>query len=237
MTEVPDGSGPISRRPSRASDGGAPISGGLAIVLAVVAVVAGFLILRSISDGGDQSADFPDATSGDDVVPTGGDTLSDLTGDTTDGSQVPTLPTTSSVPPLQTEGAKVIVANANSKGGSASKMSRALEAKGFDMVDPVDASASIGDLAESRVYFDPAVAGAEAVANSVATVLGGVSTVQAMPETPPTKDGSLNGAGVLLLLGNDKADKTLEDLAPASGGTGATTPPLDTTTTSTTVAG
>ena len=56
-TDVPEGSGPgpVGRRP-RAGDGGAPVSGALAIVLAVVAVVAGFLILRSINDDDDGDA-------------------------------------------------------------------------------------------------------------------------------------------------------------------------------------
>ena len=54
MSDVADGSGPVPRRTPRSADGGAPVSGALAIVLAVVAVVAGFLILRSISDDGDK---------------------------------------------------------------------------------------------------------------------------------------------------------------------------------------
>ena len=33
MTDVPDGSGPVPRRSSRVGDGGAPVSGGLAMVL------------------------------------------------------------------------------------------------------------------------------------------------------------------------------------------------------------
>ena len=56
-TDVPEGAGPgpVGRRP-RAGDGGAPASGALAIVLAIVAVVAGFLILRSINDDDDGDA-------------------------------------------------------------------------------------------------------------------------------------------------------------------------------------
>ena len=53
MTDGHDGSGQMPRRSTRVGDGGAPVTGALAIVLAVVAVVAGFLILRSISDGGE----------------------------------------------------------------------------------------------------------------------------------------------------------------------------------------
>lgn len=35
-----------------------------------------------------------------------------------------------------------------------------------------------------------------------------------LPETAPTSDGTLNGAQVLLMLGKDKANKTLAELAP-----------------------
>ena len=55
MSDLADGSGHMPRR-TRVGEGGAPVSGGLAIVLAVVAVVAGFLILRSISNGGETRA-------------------------------------------------------------------------------------------------------------------------------------------------------------------------------------
>ena len=64
MTDAPDGSGQIPRRSPRVGDGGAPVSGALAIVLAVVAVISGFLILRSISDDGNDSADFPEPGNG-----------------------------------------------------------------------------------------------------------------------------------------------------------------------------
>ncbi|MEO6570651.1 MAG: hypothetical protein ABIO83_03820, partial [Ilumatobacteraceae bacterium] len=71
---------------------------------------------------------------------------------------------------------------------------------------------------------DPA---AQAVAQSLATVLGGVASVGPMPEVPPTRDGSLNGATVLLMLGNDKAGKTLTELSPGlTGAPAATSPPI-----------
>ena len=49
-----------------------------------------------------------------------------------------------------------------------------------------------------------------------------------MPDTPPTADGTLGGAGVLLMLGNDKAGKTLAELAPDLGTTPVvvTNPPV-----------
>lgn len=238
MTDAPDASGQIPRRTSRVSDGGAPVSGALAIVLAVVAVVAGFLILRSISDSGENTADFPEpgaSESGSSGGASGGATNS-----TSPGESVATLPPTTTTPPLVVEGASVVVANANGQGGSASAMSRALEAGyGFTVVDPTNASSTIPNLEESVIYYLQGIAAAETVANSLSRVLGGVSSVAPMPETPPTQDGELNGAEVLLMLGIDKAGKTLEELAPdLAGGSGnvvtVTNPdPAGTTTTTT----
>lgn len=212
MTDVPDGSGQIPRRSPRVGDGGAPVSGALAIVLAVVAVVAGFLILRTISDSGTDSADFPEPAAGS----TSGDAPDDDTTESTDpGESVPTLPAPTTLPPIIVDGASVVVANANGQSGSASAMSRAIEAgAGFEVVDPTNASSTIPDLDETVIYYDPDTPAAQDVANSLARVLGGVGSVSPLPETPPTSDGSLNGAQVLLMLGKDKANQTLEQLAP-----------------------
>jgi hypothetical protein len=214
MTDVPDGSGQIPRRSPRVGDGGAPVSGALAIVLAVVAVVAGFLILRSLSDEGAESADFPSPAAGGSEGDSPDDGATD-DGATTD-EPVPTLPTTTTTPPLVVEGASVVVANANGQPGSAGEMSRAIEVgAGFTVVDPTDASSTIGDLDESVIYFEPGTAAAQDVANSLARVLGGVSSVLPLDANgAPTQDGTLNGAQVLLMLGKDKANKTLAELAP-----------------------
>jgi hypothetical protein len=189
------------------------VTGGLAILLAVVAVVAGFLILRSISDGGEQSLDFTGSGATTDGG-SNGDGVTDTT-DAPDGSVAATLPPTTTVPAIVVDGASVLVANANSVGGSASAMTRALETgPGFTMVDPTNASDAIGDIAESVIYFDSTNPSAQQVAESLSRVLGNVASVTALSGTPPTRDGTLNGAGVLLMLGNDKAGKTLAELAP-----------------------
>jgi hypothetical protein len=226
MTDGSDGSGQMPRRTTRVGDGGAPVTGALAIVLAVVAVLAGFLILRSISDGGEQSLDF--GTTGSDSAVDPADSATD-TVNTSTGDTVATLPPVTTEPPLITVGASVVVANANGIGGSASAMSRALETgPGFVMVDPVNSSATINDLDVSVIYFVPTNPAAEDVANSLATVVGGVATIAPMPDVPPTRDGTLNGAEVLLMLGNDKAGKTLAELAPTTTAvaTAVTNPPI-----------
>jgi hypothetical protein len=213
MTDVPDGSGPIPRRSPRVSDGGAPVSGALAMVLAAVAVIAGFFILRSISGNGEQTADFPDSG----ISASNGDSPgSDATVDPSATTEpVATLAPTTTLPSVVTQGATVLVANANSIGGSATAMTRALETgPGFTMAAPVNASAAVGDSETSVIYFDAANPAAEAVAQSLSRVLGGVASVAPVANPAPTADGTLGDATVLLMLGNDKAGKTLAELAP-----------------------
>ena len=209
MSDVRDGSGQIPRRSPRISDGGAPVSGALAIVLAVVAVVAGFLILRSISDGGDTSLGLEPRSNGDNVA--SDDASPD--DDSSDTTVLPTLPPTTTSPPLVIDGASVVVANANGVGGTASAMSRALETgPGYEMGSPTDASVAIGAIQESVIYYDTSIPAAKAVAESLAKSLGGVRTISPIADPPPVSDGTIGTAGVLLMLGADKANKTLAEL-------------------------
>jgi len=224
-SDVPEGAAPApGRRPSRSSDGGAPVTGALTIVLAIVAVVAGFLILRSISND-DDGDDGTDATEED------GTTTTSLSSSTTSPQS-----TTTTTLALVTEGATVVVVNANGINGSAGTMSRELEAAGYTMGEPTNASATVGQLEETVVYFDPAVgAPAQAVAESVGRSLGGVGSTSPVGTPAPTESGELGGAGVLVMLGNDKAGKTLAELAPtgetATSEPGVTSPDPGTTTT------
>ena len=238
MSDMTDASGPMPRRNPRVGDGGSPVSGAVAIVLALVAVVAGFLILNSISDGGDNALDFPvDSSNGSGG---GGDSGTATTVDPS-ATTVATLAPTPTTPPIVTDGASVLVANANGVGGSAGQMQRALETgPGFTVVGAVNASTSVGNLDISVIYYEESNAQAQPVAESLGEVLGGVSDVSPMPDTPPTADGELQGADVLLMLGDDKAGKTLEELNPdtATGGsTQVTSPPVAGDSTTETTAG
>ena len=92
-------------------------------------------------------------------------------------------------------------------------------------------NATSAQLELSIVYYDPAVAAAQAVADSVATMMGGLA-VEAVPTPVPIEGGALDGSGVVVMLGTAQADKTLEELstpaaatpetgtAPAVAGTG-----------------
>lgn len=221
MTDV-DGSDQIPRRSGRVGDGGAPVSGALAIVLAVVAVVAGFLILNSLSGDSDEQADFPlpgnTADGGDAPADGGAEQSTD-----TDGSAVPSLPTTTTSPPLST-GVPIIIANANGQGGSAGKVTTVLETgAGFDTVQATNANTQVSELEASVIYFDPTQPEAQAVADSLNRVLGGGLSVQPVPEVAPISDGDLRGAGVLLMLGIDFADVTVEQLTLPDAAAGTPT--------------
>ncbi|MGA9278072.1 LytR C-terminal domain-containing protein [Ilumatobacter sp.] len=102
----------------------------------------------------------------------------------------------------------VIVANGNDDDGSAQRMTEELSQAGFTTGEPTSSENIIED---SIVYYASAD-GAETVAQSVAEALGGVD-VLSLPDPAPIESGELEGAGVLLLLGQDQADKTLDELS------------------------
>ncbi len=196
------------RRIPRQGVGGSPVGSWLTIGLAVIAVIVGFLILRTITDNDSSASDDPTTEA------------SDTSGDPTAPSvpiEVPTedSTTTTSTIARVTEGSAVIVANANSVGGSAGDMSTTLEGAGYTVVDPTDASGSAVET--SLVYFDAAIPGAEDIANSVARDLGGLE-VAPVATPAPTENGDLGDAGVLVVLGDAEAGRSIEELSGAPAG-------------------
>ncbi len=195
-----------ARRTSRQGVGGSPMGSTLSIVLAVVAVVIGFLILNNITnDGGSSDGASPTET----------------TVETTVETTIP-VETSTTVAQLVTQGATVVVANASGVPGSAGRMSTELATAGFTMAEATNATS--GQLEVSVVYYDPTNAAAQAVATSVAQVMGGLA-VETVPSPPPVEGGSLGDAGVVVMLGTAQADKTLVQLSPATTPTG-TAPPV-----------
>ena len=175
----------------------------VSIVLAVVAVIVGFLILNNITSDGSSSS------SG------GGAPIGSTPDNTTDNSVIENTTTSTTEPALVTEGATVVVANASGVGGSAGRMTTELTGVGFTMAEAANSTQS--GLAASLVYYDPTNAAAQAVAESVARSMGGL-TAETMPTPPPIKGGSLGEAAVLVLLGTDESDKTIAQLsAPTAG--------------------
>ncbi|MBI4932361.1 MAG: LytR C-terminal domain-containing protein [Actinobacteria bacterium] len=201
-------------RSPRSTSGGAPMGSTIAIVVTAVAVVLGFLILRKINDGGDTGSVAPQTT---------------LSAETTVDPNVSTTIafTTTTAQQLVTTGTKVQVANASNASGTARQMSTALAGKGFDMADATNSTLS-PKLDLTKVIYDANDPNALAVANSVAVVLGNV-VVEVAPVPPPVESGAFaEGSGVIVLLGNDLAGKTLPAIAgePTTGTTALPTTTL-----------
>lgn len=186
------------RRSPRQGLGGSPVGSTLSIVLAVVAVIVGFLILNNITDDGGSGG-----------TSEGGSSVNVTTTTIDTGVTTTTTPSTTTTT-LVTEGATVIVANASGVGGSAGRMTDTLSIAGFTMGDPTNATS--GQIEDSIVYYDPGIAAAQDVANSVALVMGGL-VVETVPTPPPVEGGSMGDAGVLVMLGTNQADKTLDEMS------------------------
>lgn len=118
--------------------------------------------------------------------------------------------TTTTTPELVVEGATVVVANASIVGGSAGRMTDELGQAGFTTAEATNSTERVTD---SIVYYTDAE-GAQAVAESVGVAMGGLE-VRAMPDPIPTESGDLGDAQVLVLLGDNQADRTLEELSGA----------------------
>jgi LytR cell envelope-related transcriptional attenuator len=205
-------------RSTRVGDSGSPVGSPLTIVLALIAVVVGFLIFRSIDNSDAGGVETDGAT----TVPT--------TATTVAGTATTVAPATTVAAGRVTDGATVIVANASAAGGVATEMTSELESAGYTMAEPTDQAAGDENLDTSIVYYVTAPPQIKAVAESVARDLGGL-TVEAMPSPIPVDGGSIGTATVLVMLGNDIAGETIDDLggaaaanvqAPAPAG-GATT--------------
>ncbi len=204
-------------RPKRSGSNASPMGSTLAIVIAIAAVVIGFLILNKIR--GSDSKATPAVT----------------TPSTLDPSLV--VPTSVSVtvagPPttvFTTTGATVIVANSSKQDKVAKKLSTALAGKNFTMADPTTGSEK---LDVSVVQYKDGDTAALAVAQSVATTMGlDPATVTVIPTPVKLKDAATLGtATVLVLLGNDRAGKTLDQMTSKTATTGNSTPAAVTATT------
>ena len=185
-------------RPKRSGSGASPMGSTLAIVIAIAAVVVGFLILKNIrSDDGDTTAPSVPVTTSIDplLVPT----------------TVPLIPveSTTTVFTPTTAGAKVIVANSSHANGAAGQLSTALQANQFTMGEPTNGSTK---EAATKVQYLTGDVAAQAVAQSVAQLMG-VASVEPIPTPVLLGDPALLADNtVVVLLGDDKAGKTLAQM-------------------------
>jgi hypothetical protein len=191
---------PRGSRPAMAM----PNTGTMGAVVAVIALILGFLILRDVrNDGG--------AT----VTPGGGNTTDTVApGDTTN----PAVSTTA--PPLNRGGFKIQVANASGIAGSAGDMTTKLQEQQFVVQPALNVAPGTAKREKTGVFY---LAGCETAAADVAAVLGGQVEVGAMPSPVPLETGTLGEACVLVLLGTDLSMKPLPGVVGAPNGLVATT--------------
>lgn len=221
-TDQPEGVEPS--RPGRAprvGDSRSPVGSTLSIILAVVAVVAGFLILRTLNDDDDGGAAEPPVGGTEESNPGPNSVDPDEGGATSTSSGL-----TTTVPPVRS-GATIAVANASGEGGTAGTMSTALVSAGYQGVgDPGNKLASAEVIEESIVYYAEGDAQAQAVARTLARDLG-VGAPQALPDPRPVDgNGDTSSATVLVLLGSAQAGEPLAGAsatAPTVAGGGSTT--------------
>ena len=191
-------------RPRRSGSGASPMGSTLAIVIAIAAVVVGFLILKNIrSDDSNTASTSPPATTPDSLV-----------SNTFPVTPIETQPT---VFTPQTSGAKVLVANSSHANGAAGQLSTALQGNQFTMGTPTNGSTK---EAVTKIQYLTGDVAAQAVAASVAALMG-VATTEPMPTPVQLSDpATLLDNTVLVLLGDDKAGKTLAQMVePASSST------------------
>jgi LytR cell envelope-related transcriptional attenuator len=119
----------------------------------------------------------------------------------------------------------VQVANASSVDGAAGRMSTALGGKGFEMAEAVSATEK---LEVSKVIYNADDPAALPVATSLAEVMGGIAVEAAGLPIPVPSGNWAEGSGVVLMLGNDSASKTLAQISGVPT-TGTTIPPTTTT--------
>jgi hypothetical protein len=196
-------------RPRKSGSSASPMGSTLAIVIAIAAVVVGFLILKNIrSDDGAKTTTttFPPTTTIDPLLPP------------TSILPVATQPQVTVFTPT-TAGATVLVANSSHQNKVAKTLSTALQGNQFTMGEPTNGSTK---EALTKIQYVDGDAAAQAVADSVARLMG-VAAIEVMPTPVALADpAALGTATVLVLLGDDKAGKTLAQMTGAATDTSST---------------
>ena len=185
-------------RSSRSTASSAPMGSGVAIVVTAVALILGFLILRKVNDTGPEITSGPDKT----------EETSNTTPDTGSVDTTPAVATT--LPPTYT-GTMVQVANSSVQNRVAAMMSAALADVGFAMAEPTNGTAE-PKLSLSKVIYNASDPAAKAVADTLGATLGGLVVEAANVPLPITSGSWAAGSAVILLLGNDLAGKTIDQI-------------------------
>jgi len=197
------------RRAPRVGDSRAPVTTALVLVAAVICVVAGFVVLRSITDpsaGPDEVVSGASTAAVTSPPSTPPPTSSTSTSTTTAAT---TTTTTTIAPRVAKAAAPIVVANASGVDRSATAMTADLDAAGYTTA-PV-ANSTGPRLERSVIYYVEGSPAPLAVARLLAEQIP-TAQVQPMPARPPL-DRPLGDATVALILGLDAAGRALGEPA------------------------
>ncbi len=201
-------------RSSRTTSGNGPVGSTVAIVVTAIALILGFLILRKMND--DPAASSNTTASATTTTLGSGSTTSSVAASTT-----------TTEPPLVTTGTKVQAVNCSTQNKAAAFLATTLSGVGFVSADPASCSPTQAKLATTLILYDADDANAQAVAESVGRALGN-KTVEARSNPVPNEAGVYpEGTGVIVLIGDDIANKTLNEIA-GKATTGVTVAPVST---------
>ena len=176
----------------------------MVLAAAAVAVIAGFVVLRSITNPTAGSLEV--VSVGATTTVTSPASTTDLSPSTT--TTITTTTTTTLAPSVAKSRAIVVVANASGVNRSATAMAAELEADGYTTA-PV-ANGTGPQLERSIVYYLPGDPASLAVAR---LLVEQIPTARALPmPEPPPLDRPLSGATVALMLGRDAAGRPLAEL-------------------------
>jgi hypothetical protein len=193
---------------------------------AVAIVASGSLLLVACggSDDGEDTSTTTESAGSDSTVL---DATSTTTATTTTSAT-----TASGEFEYVTEGAVVVVANASRVNGAAGLLSDGLGAVGFTVTEPTNSADDVENIETTQIFYSPGDAAAQAVAENLRLAFGGGDIVVEEVAVPaPTESGNLGEGTVLVLLGNDVAGKTLEEIRSpavardAAENDGTTAPP------------
>jgi len=186
---------PRGSRPSLPS----PSNGTLGAGVAVIALVLGFLILRDVrNDGGTTSPGVGNSSA---VTVAPGGTID------------PNAP--ASTVPFTIDGFKIQVANASGLAGSAGALTVLLQKQLYVVQPALNVAPGTAKRAKTGVFY---LAGCDAAAQNVATVLGGNVDVAAMPTPIPVETATIGEACILIMLGTDLANKPLAGVTGLGNG-------------------
>jgi cytoskeletal protein RodZ len=194
-------------RGPRLGDSRAPVTNVMVLAAAAIAVIAGFAILRSVTN---ETPGSDDAAT---TVVTATATTTAATAAAVSTTAPPATTTTSTTttvaPTADKTDAIIVVANASGVDRSATAMTDELSADGYTTA-PV-ANSTGPRLQRSIIYYVRGNEGALGVARLLATQIPTARTLP-MPDQPPL-DRPLDEATVVLLLGRDAAGRPLAELA------------------------